>query len=245
MNAAVTRSLVLGDDDHFASLQEQWAHHVRRRYHQGPDAQQHLLDVVAAGAPATVLEVDAGSGEFAVRTAHRTDARVAVTDGSPLLALQAAMRRIDVVIAGAGALPMASRCFDTVVVRRPRWSPEVTTTALGEVARVLDDHGSLLALAPSVQHDGHELDALVGCTLRRATIGLTADDGEQVLGAHFGRVERTRLDYVLTFPSGHDLASYLMAIPDRCHLAERVRAIAGPLRLSYGLSLFAASGPRR
>lgn len=202
-----------------------------------------------------MLEVDAGSGEFAVRTAHRTDARVAVTDGSPLLALQAAMRRIDVVIAGAGALPMASRCFDTVVVRRPRWSPEVTTTALGEVARVLEDHGSLLALAPSVQHDGHELDALVGCTLRRATIGLTADDGEQVLGANFGRVERTRralrpvertrLDYVLTFPSGHDLASYLVAIPDRCHLAERVRRDSRPLRLSHGLLLFAASGPRR
>lgn len=245
MNAAPTRSLVLGDDDHFASLQEQWEHHVSRRYHEGPQAHQVLLDVVAAYRPGTVLEVDAGSGEFAARLAHRTDAQIAVAEASPLLALQAAMRGIAVVVASAGALPMRARRFDSVVVRRPRWSTEVAATALGQIARVLSDHGRLLALAPSVRHDGHELDALVGCTLRRTSAGLTADNGGSVLAAHFDRVERTRLDYALTFPTGNELASYLMAIPTRRHLADRIRGVAGPLRLSYGLSLFTASQPRR
>ncbi len=240
----MARSFVLDEDDRFAPLQEQWHDHVRRRFHRGPDPQQAALDAIVDQQPRAVLEVGAGSGQFAAHLGDRVDASVLITDTSPLLIGQAHMRHLAGIVAAPTALPLASARFDCVLARRPQWSDPDLGPALREVVRVLDRHGTLLIVAASPRADGHELDALIGRRLRRRTVALTAESGEAVLSRHFTCVERTSLDYAMVFPSGTELASYLRATPARRHLAERVCDLSGPFRLTYRVQLFTASTPR-
>ncbi|CAN5901398.1 hypothetical protein BH23ACT10_BH23ACT10_29970 [soil metagenome] len=241
----MTRSFVLADDDHFAPLQEQWHDHVRRRFHRGPDPQRAVLDLIAERQPSAVLEVGGGSGQFAASVGDRVDGSVMITDPNALLIEQADMRHIPGVVADPTAFPLASAMFDCVVVRRPQWVRDDVTPALAELTRVLDDTGALLLSAGSSQVDGHELDELLGCTLRRRAVGLTTDSAQAALAWHFGDVEQTRLDHAMVFPSGSDLASYLTALPAWRSVAGRVRDLPGPFRLTYDVRLFVATRPRR
>lgn len=242
----MTRSFVLGDDDRFVPLQEQWQDHVRRRFRRGPDPAQTTLDMVVEQRPDAVLEVGGGSGQFAASIGDHVDGSVVLTDASPLLVAQAAdMRQVVGVVADATALPLASMQFDCVVARHPQWSHERVGPALAELTRILDDRGALLLSVGSSRSDGHELDELLGCTLRRRSVGLTSDTAHAALAWHFGRVEQTRLDHALVFPSGTELASYLTAMPARRDLADRVRDLLGPLRLTYDVRLFVATRPHR
>lgn len=242
----MTRSFVLGDDDRFVPLQEQWQDHVRRRFHRGPDPAQTTLDMVVEQRPDAVLEVGGGSGQFAAAIGDRVDGSVMLTDASELLVAQAAdLRQVVGIVADDTALPLASARFDCVVARRPQWSNDDVAPALAELTRILDDRGALMLYVGSSRSDGHELDELLGCTLRRRNLGLTSDTADAALAWHFGHVEQTRLDHVLEFPSGAELASYLTAMPTRRHLAERVRELPGPLHLTYEVRLFVATRPRR
>jgi hypothetical protein len=102
----------------------------------------------------------------------------------------------------------------------------------------------LVVTTASPDRDGHELDDLVGCRLRRVHGGFAGNAAAEALTGHFDRVVRTELDHALVFPSGSDLAAYLRAVPSLRHLAERVRDAQGPLHLRYRTSLFVASMPR-
>lgn len=245
MNTAVTRSFVLDHDDRFASLHEQWLHHVRRRYHRGPDPQDELLATVVAQHPRAVLEVSAGSGQFAARLDDHLDAPLLLSDASALAVAQAGDRGLRAVAAAPTTLPFAARRFDCVLVRSPRWRTGEVDAALDEIARVLEDHGVLSVTTASPECDGHELDALLGCTLRRAPCLFVGDAAAKALAAHFGNVTRTELEHALVFPSASDLAAYLRAVPTRRHLADRVGDVEGPVHLRYRTSLFVASSPRR
>lgn len=245
MNVAMTRSFVLDDDDRFASLHDQWLHHVRRRYHRGPDPQDELLATVVDLCPRTVLELGAGRGQFAARLDGHLDGPVFVVEASPMSVAQAGERGLRAVAATATTLPFASERFDCVVARSPLWRTCDVDGVLDEVGRVLDDDGVLIVTTATPDRDGHELDHLLGCTLRRARGGFAGAAAAAALTGHFDRVARTELDHALVFPSGSDLAAYLRAVPSRRHLAERVRDVQGPLRLCYRTSLFVASLPHR
>lgn len=242
----MTRSFVLADDDHFAPLQEQWHDLVRRRFHRGPDPQQAVLDLIVERHPSAVLDVDGGgSGQFAANVGDRVDGSVLITDSNALYIEQADMRRIPGVVAEATALPLPSAMFDCVVVRRPQWVGDDVTQALAELTRVLDDAGAVVLSAGSPGVDGHELDELLGCTLRRRVVGLTTDTAQAALVSHFGDVEQIHLDHEMVFPSGSDLASYLTALPAWRSIAGRVRDLPGPFRLTYDVRLFVCTRPRR
>jgi SAM-dependent methyltransferase len=245
VNTAVTRAFVLDDDDRFASLHEQWLNHVRRRYHRGPDPQDELLATVVGLCPRTVLEVGAGSGQFAARLDRHLGEPVLVVDASPMSIVQAGERGLRAVAAAATTLPFAPKRFDCVLARSPRWRTGDVAAILDEVGRVLDDDGVLVVMTATPDRDGHELDDLLGCALRRAPGAFAGDAAAEALTGRFDRVVRTDLDHALVFPSGSDLAAYLRTVPSRRHLAERVRDVYGPLRLRYRTSLFVASAPLR
>lgn len=242
---AVSRSFVLDDDDRFASLHEQWLHHVRRRYHRGPDPQDELLATVLDLRPHTVLEVAAGSGQFAARLDEHLDAPLLVSDASTLAVEQAGDRGLRAVVAATTTLPFGARRFDCVAVRSPRWRTGEIDVALDEITRVLDDDGVLTATTVSPECDGQELDTLLGCTLRRAPGLFVGDAAAEALTGRFHAVTRTELEYALVFPTGSDLAAYLRAAPARRHLADRVGDVEGPVHLRYRTALFVASVPRR
>jgi ubiquinone/menaquinone biosynthesis C-methylase UbiE len=245
VNTAIARSFVFGDNDRIAPLQEQWQDHVRRQFRRGPDPRQAALDVIIDRRPRTVLEVGAGSGQFAAELADRLDVSVLVTDPSTLLIEQADMRHVPGIVAEATALPLASASFDCVIVHRPHWAHVVVGPALSELTRVLGDTGMLVLSVGSPRADGHELDELLGCTLPRRAVGLTTDTAHAALASHFSSIEQTRLDHAMVFSSGSDLAMYLAASPARRSLADRVRHLAGPYRLTYDVSLLVATMPRR
>ena len=245
MNTAITRSFVFGVDDRIAPLQEQWQENVRRQFHHGPDPRRAALEVVVERRPEATLEVGAGSGQFAAQLGDRLDGSVLITDPSALLVEQADMRLVPGVVADATALPLASARFDCVIVHRPKWSDNDVGPALCELTRVLHHTGMLVLSVGSPRADGHELDELLGCTLHRRSVGLTSDTAHAVLGSHFGHVEETRLDHAMVFSSGADLAAYLTALPARRHLADQVRDLPGPYRLTYDVRLLVATVPRR
>jgi len=242
---AVSRSFVLDDDDRFASLHEQWFHHVRRRYHRGPDPQVELVATVLDLHPHTVLEVAAGSGRFAAGLDEHLDAPLLVSDASTLAVEQAGDRGLRAVVASTTALPFEARRFACVVVRSPRWRTAEIDAALDEITRVLDDDGVLTATTASPECDGQELDTLLGCTLPRAPGVFVGDAAAEALTGRFDHVTRTELEHALVFPTGSDVAAYLRAVPARRHLADRVGDVDGPVRLRYRTSLFVASPPHR
>lgn len=242
---APTRSFVLDDDDRFASLHEQWLHHVRRRYHHGPDPQDELLATVVGLRPRHVLEVGAGSGQFAARLGDHLDVSPFVSDANPTSVGLAGDRGLLGIAATVTTLPFSAQRFDCVVVRSPRWRSGAVDAALEEVGRVLTDDGVLIVTTASPDRDGHELDDLLGCTLRRAPGTFSGDAAEEALVGRFDAVARTDLDHALLFPSGSDLVAYLRAVPARRHLADRVGDVDGPIRLRYRTSLFVASAPTR
>lgn len=241
---ALTRSFVLDDDDRFASLHEQWRHHVRRRFHRGPDPIDELVATITGLRPRSVLEVGAGSGQFAARLTGHLDGPVVVSDPSPTLMSQASDRALPAVVAAATALPFDIHRFDCVLARGPRWRADDIGDVLREIARVLGGEGVLVVSTATPDRDGHELDALVGCTLRRAVGVFAGDRAGDALHQCFERVVRSDVDHAMVFPSGGDLAAYLRSVPSRRHLADRVTDIEGPLRLCYRTSMFVASLPR-
>jgi SAM-dependent methyltransferase len=117
VSIAVSRSFVLDDDDRFASLREQWLHHVRRRYHRGPKPHDELLATVVGLCPRTVLEIGVGGDQFAARLDGYLDEPLLVVDTSPRLVAQAGGRGLWAVAAMATTLPFAPERFDCVLAR--------------------------------------------------------------------------------------------------------------------------------
>src|SRR2546423_12847682 len=69
------------DDARFAARRAAW-----RDFREGPNAWEEALGAVVALAPARVLEVGCGQGDFAARVAHDTGAQVVALDVSPPMA---------------------------------------------------------------------------------------------------------------------------------------------------------------
>lgn len=239
-----TRSYVLDDGDRFASLHEQWYERVRRRYHRGPDPDEELLAAVDDLRPRTVLAVDGGDIRFCERLVAHVAADVLVCVPGATAGAIAGERGLPAIAATPSALPLADARVDCLVARAPRWRADVVDGVLREAARVISDDGVLIMAAASPDHDGRELDELLGRTPRQSTGAFHSGAVAAALTARFDRVTRTDLDHALVFPTGRDLAGYLRAVPARRRLADGVAGVAGPVRLRYRTSIFVAASPR-
>jgi SAM-dependent methyltransferase len=115
--------------------------------------------------------------------------------------------------------------------------PEVPDVdhALGELARVLRPQGRLVAVTKAREHL-RELAAALGT--ERQQLAFDAENAEQLLGRHFGRVERREAYGWLTFPSRAEAQAYVDSTI--VYAGRRLDEFDGPLRVRKAPVVFVA-----
>lgn len=179
---------------------------AQARFRNGPDGFDTALAAVAEGDPRRVLEVGCGMGQFAERVARETSAEVVATDLSQRMVQLAASRGLDAQPADVQALPFGDGEFDCAVANAMLYHVGDLECALGELHRVLEPGGRLVATTIGVEHMA-DVWLLVGYHVPEPQFSREA--GEEALHRHFARVERHDVDAELVFPDAEAVHEYV------------------------------------
>jgi SAM-dependent methyltransferase len=147
------------------------------------------LEAIADAVPRRVLEVGGGEGELAERIQKELGAKVIGIDQSEAMVDVQRSKGIDARVGDVQALPFEDGAFDVGVAAWMLYHVADLDVALGELARVLEPHGTLVAVTNAVDH----LQELWELARRANAIGeftFRSDNGEAALRRHFGEVER-------------------------------------------------------
>jgi SAM-dependent methyltransferase len=177
-------------------------------FREGPDPFDAALAAVAEVRPRRVLEVGCGMGQFAERVARETSAHVVAADLSPRMVELAGQRGLEARVADVQALPFANGEFDCAVANAMLYHVADVDRALGELARVLEPGGRLVATTVGAEHMA-DLWQLVGYAVPRRAF--SRENGEEQLRRHFARVERRDVDGTLAFPNAAAVRRYVDA----------------------------------
>jgi SAM-dependent methyltransferase len=209
-----------------------------RRFITGPSAEDVAFEAVREVAPARVLEVGCGTGEFAARVRDELGAAVCASDVSPRMVTLTAERGIDAVVADVESLPFDDGAFDCAVANWVLYHAGEPANAAAELARVLRPGGRLVAATMGVGHM-EELWTALG---DRSTGGLSfwSENGEAVLAEAFARVECRNAAGTLEFPTRASVREFVAATSNRAHLADGVGALPEPFRTRSSFVVFVA-----
>ena len=244
MTSSFHQSYVLSGDNHFTSLARERRARIHRRYRAGPDVEAALLNAVVEVGQRDVLEVGTETGALVARIRTHVGARVVASGSSAALTADACARGVPAVLADVGALPFDEGTVGCVVADRALYHGHDVANGLREIRRVLRADGALIAVARSGARNGNELDELLDLDGRSRVDALNAENGQVVLSDHFQRVDERNLDYVLDFPDGKAAAAYAATLPGRTELAHRIAEIEHSIKLTFGMTMFVAEGPR-
>ena len=173
---------------------------------EGPDAREAVWDAVADLSPRRVLEVGGGPGELAERMQRELGADVRFVDVSPRMVELARARGVEAQVGDVEALPFADGSFDVVVAAWMLYHVPDLERALGEIGRVLEPRGALVAVTNSVDHL-RELRELVSYPGGFEST-FSRENGEEHLRRHFGRVERRDFDGTVIVRDRAKLVAY-------------------------------------
>jgi len=179
---------------------------AQARFLEGTNAFDIAVEAVVQSRPRRLLEVGCGMGQFAAAVAERTDAEVVATDLSPRMVELASARGLDAHVADVQALPFADAEFDCVAANWMLYHVPDVDRALGELRRVLESDGTLVATTIGAEHmaDVWQLVGF-GVPLRE----FSRENGEQLLRRHFATVERQDVDATLVFPDETAVHGYV------------------------------------
>jgi len=172
------------------------------------DARVPLIAAVAAARPARVLEVGCGWGELAAWVARETGAEVVAVDLSPHMVELARESGVDARVGDVQELPFDDGEFDVAVAAWMLYHVPDLGRGLAELARVLRPGGRLVVTTNSRFHL-LELRELVGSG--PSTLKFSRENGEELLGRHFARVEREDVDGRLAFANRAEVEDYVRA----------------------------------
>jgi SAM-dependent methyltransferase len=175
---------------------------------EGENAPVALERVLASLRPLNVLEVGGGQGELAEWMEEELAARVTFLDQSERMVELARARGIaDAHVGDVQTLPFADAAFDSVVAAWMLYHVPDLDRGLGEIARVLEPGGRLVAVTNSVRHT-EELRELFGTLLPGFQKNFNAENGEEILLRHFRTVERTDTEVVAVVTDRRVLTDY-------------------------------------
>ncbi|MCW2955954.1 MAG: class SAM-dependent methyltransferase [Thermoleophilia bacterium] len=210
-----------------------------REYHD-PDLLGLILAAVAERPHEQVLEVGCGDGRFSAQLRDELGARVVAFDFSPGMAAQAALRGLDVQIGDIQVMPWPDAQFDVVVANWMLYHVPDLDRGLAEIVRVLRPGGRLVASTMGHRHM-RELWDLVDDGADAPELAFGSENGEAVLRRHFAQVEVRPMAGHATFPDHGAAVAHIRTTLTRAHLADRLPAFDGPLRVSTSNTMFIAT----
>jgi SAM-dependent methyltransferase len=205
----------------------------------GPDSREIAFDAVREAAPARVLEVGCGWGEFAERVQNELAATVVAVDISLRMVELARERGVDARVGDVQALSFEDASFDCAVAKHMLYHAADIDRALSELARVLRPGGRLVATTNGKRHL-EELWLLVGRDKAKENRHFVSEDGEELLRRHFDRVDRVDVESPLEFADTEAVRGYVASSIAHKHLAERVPDLDGPLVATRRGTVFVA-----
>jgi ubiquinone/menaquinone biosynthesis C-methylase UbiE len=200
------------------------------------------LDAVAEVNPARVLDIGAGTGEFALRVAA-TGAMVTTVDSEPVMVARAHAAGLEAVMADACCLPFFDGAFACVVANWMLYHVLDRDRALAEMARVLRHDGRFVAATFSERNLEELWDALGDDTPRAH--GFTAENGAAQLRQQFAHVEERHVEWQIEFADRTQLQAIVGATTRRSHLAPGVLRLGMPFKATARHAVFVASRQRR
>lgn len=126
----------------------------------GPLVEDAIVDAVAEGEPARVLDVGCGTGDFSERLQRQLAVDVVALDLSPRMVALTRARGLPAMMGDVQALPFAGEEFDCVLANRVLYHVPDLDEGLAEIARVLRPGGRLVAITYSDDHLRELWDAL-------------------------------------------------------------------------------------
>jgi SAM-dependent methyltransferase len=233
------------DDEEFVRRQYRSPARLETRisiWRPGPDGRTPhdvALAHLAAAAPARLLEVGCGTGAFAARCLGEVGCEVVALDASAEMVRATHARGVHAVVGDVQELPFPDAHFDCAVAAWMLYHVPDLDRGVAELARVLRPDGRLVAITNG-RESLRELYQLVGGERRESTF--TSENGAEVLGRRFARVERHDVDVAAVFADRDAAAAYLETL-ERAELAARLPEGIGPLVARGASTVFVAEAP--
>ena len=198
---------------------------------------------MAEAKPGRVLDVGCGLGALAERFAKELGADVCAIDTSPRMVELTRARGIDASEADAEQLPYGEDEFDCVFAGWVLYHVPDLDRAIGECARVLKPGGRLVA-SSYFEDNMSELWGLIEGLGPRDALSFSHTNGAELLGRHFGKVERRDVEATLTFPDTESIRTFVASTIDRAHLAPLMPEIDRPFKATTRHVVFVAEKAR-
>jgi SAM-dependent methyltransferase len=157
---------------------------------EGPDPRELLFEAVAEAQPRRVLEVGGGEGELAERIVRELGVEVVGIDQSERMVEVQRRKGVDARVGDVQALPFADGEFDVAVAAWMLYHVADLDGGLGELARVLRPGGRLVAVTNSSRHLREVTDLAGLSPLFDDGSLFRSENGVELLGRHFARVDR-------------------------------------------------------
>jgi SAM-dependent methyltransferase len=233
------------DDEEFVRGQYRSPERLETRisvWRPGPDGrtpQDVALAMLAAAAPARLLEVGCGTGALAARCAEELDCEVIALDTSAEMVRATGARGIHAMAGDVQALTCPDGGFDCALAAWMLYHVSDLDRGVAELARALRPGGRLVAITNG-RESLRELYDLVGGERRDSTF--SSENGAEVLGRHFARVERHDVAMRAVFADRAAAAAYLETL-ERDDLTARLPDDMGELVARGASTVFVADKP--
>jgi SAM-dependent methyltransferase len=204
---------------------------------EGPDPRDLAVEAVVEIGPDSVLEVGGGPGELAARISA-LGCDVVMLDISPRMVELARGRGVEAVVGDVQQLQFEDATFDCTVAAWMLFHVPDIDRGLRELARVLQPGGRLVAVTNS-EHHLRELRSIAG----NAAWGrvFTRENGAEIIGRHFDRVERRDVDGWVTIEDHETVRRFVESLDGEG--PEELPAYELPLRSRRASSIFVATKP--
>jgi SAM-dependent methyltransferase len=209
----------------------------------GDNPEDVAFDAVAESPPKRLLDVGCGPGDVTQRFADELGAHVCAVDTSARMVDLAKARGLDAQVADAEHLPFAADDFDCVFAGWVLYHVPGLEQAIAECARVLRPDGRLVATCYR-DDNFSELWNLIDGAEAAEPLSFNSENGADLLGKRFARVERRDVEATLIFPTTESIREFVASTIDRAHLAPRVPDIVEPFRATTHHAIFVAEQPR-